>query len=806
MTYSNRLQVWPLLILPLLAGGVLALAWWDWTYQGQVLAWWHGERVYAFHQRQLMWMLLVAEGACLGLWLLSASVDADSSKGLFRASLPFLLAFLVLPFFARYTFHPLGIQPGSSVWTYELVVVTVAVLAFPLSKVVHVSAWNQGRRRRGLIIVCALAALYALVFGFLSTARHASFRTHALDMGTMDQAAWNTVHGRILERTPLYRFPSEGSRYENRLLDAKLELIFVPLSALYWLWADPRILLIVQTLSLAAGAIPLYLLIYDQARDALSATLLAAAYLFYLPLHYVNMAEFHPSALMVPLLIAGWRAMRQGRWRGYYLWLILALSCRIDAAFVALPLGIAIASWQKGRRRHGAYTALLALAWLAIDFAVVVPAVQQVYGPGAGDLVARRFGVLGDGPVEMLQTILTRPAFVAAQFADREKLQTLFDLFVPSGFVSLLHPLALAPALPILAINMLAASTWQNSVHAHYMAPVIPFIWIAAGEGLAWLSRQRTGSSSWRLRSLGAGFSGLLGARRRPPRQAENVAPPSRETWAPTFLAVFAMLNTALLSLLFSPFPPGKAFHLADFYQPSAYQENLSAVIAQIPDGASVCAQSDIHPHISQRRDACLFYRCTLEGAQGAEYVVVDLDAASTKSPLGFHAFYELVDLWLRQDDFGVVAQSGGVLLFRRGAPRGNIADVRAALDAYGKDLYRVDFVDAQVPARLKARELYRIPITLANTGSQCWSARDWLPVRLSYRWWADNGALLMTESLRTDVPHRVEPENEVKLRAWLLTPPRPGQYTLEWDVLREGDAWFSDKGGMVLRQKVTIE
>jgi uncharacterized membrane protein len=773
MTYSNRLQVWPLLTLPLLAGGLLALAWWDWTYQGQVLAWWHGERIYAFHQRQLVWMLLVAEVACLGLWLLSASADADNSKDLFRASLPFLLAFLVLPFFARYTFHPLGIQPGSSVWTYGLAAVTVAVLSFPLSKVVHISAWSQDRRGWGLIIVCVLAALYALVFGFLSTARHTSFRTHALDMGTMDQAAWNTVHGRILERTPLYRYPSEGSRYENRLLDAKLELIFIPLSALYWLWADPRILLIVQTLFLAVGAVPLYLLIYDQARDALSATLLAAAYLLYLPLHYVNMAEFHPSALMVPLLIAAWRAMRQGRWRGYYLWLILALSCRIDAAFVALPLGIAIASWQKGRRRHGVYTALLALAWLAIDFAVVVPAVQRIYGPGAGDLVARRFGVLGDGPVEMLQTILTRFAFVAAQFADREKLQTLFDLFAPLGFVSLLHPLALTPALPILAINMLAASTWQNSVHAHYMAPVIPFIWIATGEGLAWLSRRRTRPSSWRLGNLGA---------------------------------VFVILNTALLSLLLSPFPPGKAFHLADFYQPSAYQENLSAVIAQIPDGASVCAQSDIHPHISQRRDACLFYRCTLEDAQGAEYVVVDLDAASTKSPLGFHAFYELVDLWLMRDDFGVVAQSGGVLLFRRGAPHGNATAVRAALDAYGKDLYRVDFVDAQAPAQLKARELYRIPITLANTGSQCWSARDWLPVRLSYRWWADSGALLMTESLRTDVPHRVEPGNEVELRAWLLTPPRPGQYTLEWDVLREGDAWFSDKGGMVLRQKVTIE
>jgi hypothetical protein len=38
------------------------------------------------------------------------------------------------------------------------------------------------------------------------------------------------------------------------------------------------------------------------------------------------------------------------------------------------------------------------------------------------------------------------------------------------------------------------------------------------------------------------------------------------------------------------------------------------------------------------------------------------------------------------------------------------------------------------------------------------------------------------------------------------LTPPMPGSYTLEWDLLREGDAWFGTRGGETLRQAVQVE
>jgi uncharacterized membrane protein len=800
MSDAIRVPLWAWLALVALAAGTFALAWWDWTYPGLVWMWWQGERVYPFFWRQLRWALALSGGVCLGLWGLGALL-ASGRGGRFplslspaaRAALPFSLSLAALPFFTRYTFHPLGVQPGSSVWTYGLVLVTAAVLAIPLAQVARLAGAGMtrllrtsGARQRGLIGACALAALYAVVFGALCTARHTSFRSHALDMGAMDQAAWNTSHGRPLERTPLYRAPADGSRYENRLLDAKLELALFPLSALYWLWADPRVLLAVQTAFLASGAIALYRLAVEripaspgQGEAVLPALSLAAAYLLYLPLQYVHLADFHPSALAVPLLIAAWRAMARGQWKRYYLWLALAMGCRIDVVLTALVLGGVILLWrgvarrERGATRHGLYTVALAAAWLAVNFGVVVPLVRRLYGPGAGDLVSRRFGAWGNSPLEIVRTVIAHPGLVFARLASRDKLQVLFDLLAPAGFLPLLGPLALLPALPVLAINLLADSPWQQSIHAHYMAPVIPFLWIAAVEGIAWVARARA-------------------ARARGVRWAE-------------LLATFALLCALGVSLVLSPFPPGMDFAAASYWQPSPHSADIASVLALVPEGSSVCAQSDLYPHLSQRRDACLFPYCGLEGDLEAEYVVLDLDATSTKSPLGFHAFYQMVDLWLSREDYGVLARRGGVLLLQRGAAREDLSEVLAALDAYGRELYQVEYLGAALPPVLEANDLIRIPVTLRNAGSQAWHSRGQLPVRLSYRWWTTAGSLVLFDPLRTDLPHRVEPGQEVNLRAWVRTPTEAGRYILEWDVVREGDAWFGDKGAEMLRQVVSV-
>jgi hypothetical protein len=426
--------------------------------------------------------------------------------------------------------------------------------------------------------------------------------------------------------------------------------------------------------------------------------------------------------------------------------------------------------------------------------------VRSLYGSGAGDLVLRRFGALGESPLDIVRSVLTRPLLVLSLLAQRDKLQALVDLFAPAGTLSLLGPWALVPALPVLLINLLAGSRWQQSVHAHYMAPVIPFVWIAAAEGIAALQRF---AAAERDASTTRQVTGRLGRLRR--RLANWLK------WAVqgTYLAAFSLLCSLLVSVVLSPYPPGIRFRLADYWpghgRPSAYRQAQRAIVAAVPENASLCAQVDLYPHLARRRDACLFPFCQLDDKQTTEYVILDLDASSVKSPLDYHAFYKTVTAWLSRPDYGVVAQQGGMLLLQQGAARETLPQVLDALDAYGRSFYRVTYIAVALPAELDRSDLYRVPVTLRNDGSQTWQSQGQLPVRLSYRWWTESGALLLENSLRTDLPQRVEPGHEVRLRAHLLTPGVPGRYVLEWDMVREGDAWFGDMGASMLRQEVTI-
>ncbi|HEX8917077.1 MAG TPA: hypothetical protein VF898_01115, partial [Chloroflexota bacterium] len=56
---------------------------------------------------------------------------------------------------------------------------------------------------------CALAVVYALLFGWLSLQSYWAYQMHALDMGNMAQAAWNTIHGHPFRFTNM-RLPYHG--------------------------------------------------------------------------------------------------------------------------------------------------------------------------------------------------------------------------------------------------------------------------------------------------------------------------------------------------------------------------------------------------------------------------------------------------------------------------------------------------------------------------------------------------------------------------------------------------------------------
>src|SRR5260370_21688728 len=101
-----------------------------------------------------------------------------------------------------------------------------------------------------------MMVVYTLDMSHQAILRYDTFKATAFDLGNMDQVLWNTIHGR------LFQFTNQAIDWYGppTRLAIHFEPIILPLSLLYAFGADPRILLVFQTLALASGSLPVFLL------------------------------------------------------------------------------------------------------------------------------------------------------------------------------------------------------------------------------------------------------------------------------------------------------------------------------------------------------------------------------------------------------------------------------------------------------------------------------------------------------------------------------------------------------------------
>jgi uncharacterized protein with PQ loop repeat len=103
-------------------------------------------------------------------------------------------------------------------------------------------------------IVCTFAFFYFLFFSTYTTVRHDMYISGRFDLGNMTQTVWNTSQGKFFTLTN-----PDGVEQISRLADHS-DILLVLFAPLYLIWSDPKVLLIVQTFTLAIGGIFVYLL------------------------------------------------------------------------------------------------------------------------------------------------------------------------------------------------------------------------------------------------------------------------------------------------------------------------------------------------------------------------------------------------------------------------------------------------------------------------------------------------------------------------------------------------------------------
>ena len=320
------------------------------------------------------------------------------------------------------------------------------------------------RRRENLYrggLLTLLMASYTILFFYIAVKKYNSFSFYDLDLAVINQAVWNASRGVIV---------STSLGQSTMLNGGHVELLSLFLAPFYKIFPSPLTLLFLQSLGLAIGAWPIYLIGKGMMKPY-AGFLLAVCYLMYPALAWVNLFEFHMIAFATPLILWMFYLYVRKRWGMFCVFVILSLACREDVAIPVFAVGIfaLIGSWTGSRRGNGADMkwALLPLISASAWFAICVKFIQPEFAPEA--LKSTRvtggppafYDWLGSSFTGILKTFVSHPGMVWNGIVIAPKLTYLLHLFAPLAFLPVFSPSALL--MP--AISLVEGLISQRPMH-----------------------------------------------------------------------------------------------------------------------------------------------------------------------------------------------------------------------------------------------------------------------------------------------------------------------------------------------------
>lgn len=452
----------------------------------------------------------------------------------------------------------------------------------------------------------------------LAVLQQRAFETGRFDVGNLAQVVWSTANGRFLEITDV-----NGDQISR--LGAHFDPIVVLLVPLWWIWPSPELLLVVQAVAVALGAVPVYLLARKHLGSELAGLVFGVVYLLYPPTQWLVVDDFHPVAFATPLLLAAIWFLDEDR-------LLPFAVCAGAACTTKEQIGLAVAMlglWYAvahGRRRAGAVIFGVGTAVAVIATAVVVP----LYAPGTGSPFEGRYASVGGSPAGIVRGAFEHPLRLLQELTEHRDLAYLVDLLAPLGGLSLLSPLLAATALPEVALNLLSDTPTQTSIHFHYTAGAIPGLVAAAVLGASRVQRRWPTHS----RALGTGVVVVV--------VASGIVLGPLPIWAHV------------------PFGSSLA---VDDHVVTGHDRAAARVLDAIPSDAPVSATNTLGAHLSERRRVFNF-----PVLREATWIAVDLKRPSYRDNPPGSQFGRAYARIRRSGDWVVVRQEDGVVVLRKKA------------------------------------------------------------------------------------------------------------------------------------------
>jgi len=312
-------------------------------------------------------------------------------------------------------------------------------------------------------LVVALIFSYILILSYLSMTRLLSFNAYYYDLGIMDQVVYNTSKGRILKMTH-----PDLARNTSRLA-IHFDPIMAIISPFYLIKPSPIILLVAQTVIIAAGGWAVFLIAQKIIKSKWASLLFVFLYLNYYPLQLANLFDFHAvvfatTGLLFAFYFLALHPLKPKKLNtifGLTSALVVLLSKENTALIVALLCGYLLLTQKKNKRLY----LLLGVASIATFLIVVFKVIPYFNSSSSFALSYYDF---------------VHPLALLSKLFSVDSINYLQKILLPFGFISLLSPLTLLIALPDVLLNLLSSNPNMREIYFHYTALITPFVVIGA--------------------------------------------------------------------------------------------------------------------------------------------------------------------------------------------------------------------------------------------------------------------------------------------------------------------------------------
>lgn len=449
------------------------------------------------------------------------------------------------------------------------------------------SASSPNLWRKPIVWTWIGIVLFVIWFGVSAWFRHVNFYTAQFDLGNMDSVIWHSLHGKLFVMTNPTQLIQE--------LRTSIHADFLLLSGvpLYLIWSDPRMLMWLQVVVVASGALPIFWL----GRRWLGPRwggLFSWIYLWSPLLLWGVIFDFHAVTLVAALIPWMVWSMHRRHWWVYGISGVAALLAKEEIGLLVGLLGVYFL-FTKQHRWWSIGTIALGFGWSALMLGWAIPSAS----PRGRHFALSYFADYGQSSSEVFRTILTNPVMVLKDFFGPAGRDYWLMLLWPYAFLPLLGLPFLLLAMPEFGINLLSDKGTLRQLFFHYASPIVPFLVLSSIIGLSWLFRR------WRTQTR---FRFAIGT---------------------------VLISTWLIGLyVLAPLPYTKHKTSAtDIFKPSPYRAAVADIKSMVKPTDRLTVSNKLAPHFTQREWSWSF-PLNLENADGAIVLLGGWIEAGTQAEL----------------------------------------------------------------------------------------------------------------------------------------------------------------------------